>query len=156
LLGIRYGTPIALIPGSGDGKPGRCFRIRYGTPIAKAVQVNRVEGQGRTRGNLFVYAVNRPYLGYAVYVNRAWQKRADLYIIPQCRAYCANDLITRPILPGDSAPFISSPFAARNEDQITFVTKRPQEHCSTPRKFIMKAAVETWIFYCLCRTICTR
>ena len=48
--------------GSGDGKPGGCFRIRYGTSIVKAVQVNRVEGQGRMRGNLFVYAVNRPYL----------------------------------------------------------------------------------------------
>ena len=29
------------IIGSGDGKPGRCLRIRYGITIAKAVRVNR-------------------------------------------------------------------------------------------------------------------
>jgi hypothetical protein len=34
--------------------------------IAQAVQVNRVEGQGKARGNLSVYAVNRPYLEKAV------------------------------------------------------------------------------------------
>jgi len=30
------------IIGSGDGKPGRCWRIRNGIPIAKAVRVNRL------------------------------------------------------------------------------------------------------------------
>jgi hypothetical protein len=52
----------------------------------------------------------------AVRVNLPYQKGADLDIIPQWRAYCVNDSITRLISPGDSAPFISLRFAVNSAE----------------------------------------
>jgi hypothetical protein len=92
----------------------------------------------------------------AVQVNRRYQKGADLDIIPQCRAYCVNDSITRLISLGDSVPFISLRFAVSSAEQISFVMKQPRGYFLILRGFITNARVGIWIFYCLCRTICMR
>jgi len=55
----------------------------------------------------------------------------------QWRAYCANDSITERISPGGSARSISSPFAARNADQITCASKILRKSFSIPHGFIM-------------------